>query len=168
MPPTEFLAMPDSWSGDAVVGPASSASTVVRVRGEHDLATSAHLTATISRAASSNDGDIVVDLGDLTFMDASTIGVLVCARNRLRESSRSLSVRAPSPLARRLLDVCSLACLIDERRVPVEPTVAPALGSWVDVPASTHRSDTAPTAERSTLERRVEPAESPPLPRAPS
>lgn len=112
--------------------------TVVRVSGEHDPATRTHLSHTIARAARLDDADVVVDLSDITFMDASTIGAIVEAHNQLRARRRSLTVRAPSPLARRLLDICRLAFLIDE------PPRAVALDSWVAVPASDRAPPTTP------------------------
>jgi anti-anti-sigma factor len=109
--------------------------TVVWVRGEQDIATRVHLSVTIAQAARFDDADIVVDLSGVTFMDASTIGALVVARNRLSARSRSLCVRAPSPRARRVIDLCGLEGMIDEHPAPAQPPVATALGSWVDVPA---------------------------------
>lgn len=87
--------------------------TVVWVRGDHDVATRRHLAAMLARAGRRDDADLVVDLSGVTFMDASTIGALVAARGRLRADARSLSVRAPSQRARRLLDVCGLLQLVD-------------------------------------------------------
>lgn len=117
--------------------------TVVRVCGDHDPATRTHLSRTIARAARLDDADMVVDLSDTTFMDASTIGAIVNAHNRLLAGSRSLSVRAPSPLARRLFGICGLAFLIDEDPAPAQPSAAMALDSWVAVPASEPASDPA-------------------------
>lgn len=151
--------------------------TVVWVRGEHDIATRVHLSVTIAQAARLDDADMVVDLSGVTFMDASTIGTIIGARNRLRRCSRSLSVRAPSPRARRLLDLCGLMELIDEPSAPAPPPAVTALGSWVDVPAL----ERGPTADRSPLTREapfqepvcvmarcVEPSRSVEHPRAPS
>lgn len=108
--------------------------TVVWLRGEHDIATLAQLSVTITYATRLDDGDLVVDLSGVTFMDASTIGTLVVARDGLRVRSRSLSVRAPSPRARRLLNLCGLAALIEDA-IPAPSAMASALGSWIDVPA---------------------------------
>ena len=179
MPPTGYPTMTASRGDGTRPDCEPPSRTVVWVGGEHDLATRMHLMVTIARAARLDDADVVVDLSGVTFLDASTIGALVGARNRLRaSSSRSLSVRAPSPPARRLLDVCELAHLIDERPARVEPSVAPALGSWVDVPASDRGPDSAqpPVTDdarseepaRATTRRPVEPAGSLRLPRAPS
>lgn len=111
---------------------------VVSVRGVHDVATTGVLSRAIERAAALGDTDVVVDLSDITFMDASTVTVLVEAHNLLLADDRALWVRDPSPLARRILLVCGLAFLIDG-----EPAVGSALKSWVAVPASERA--TAPT-----------------------
>jgi anti-anti-sigma factor len=125
--------------------------TVVWVRGEHDMATRAELFVTIAQAARLADDDVVVDLSGVTFMDASTMGALVLAHNRLRARSRSLCVRAPSPPARRLFDVCGLVRLVEEPPVPTPPPSASALGSWVDVPARDSGMDAArPPVDRET------------------
>lgn len=140
--------------------------TVVWVRGDHDIATRPHLSRTLAQAARLDDADIIVDLGGVTFMDASTIGAIVDAHNRLRARSRLLSVRAPSTRARRLLDVCGLAFLIDEQLVPAHRPTAAALNSWVAVPVSDRASEPArpPAASREparpTAAPRREPAES--------
>jgi anti-sigma B factor antagonist len=105
--------------------------TVVWVRGEHDISTRDRLAGKLAEAASRDAADIVVDLSGITFMDASTIGALVAARNNLRVHSRSLTFRHPSPAAQRLLDLCGLAPLTDGRA----PTIGSALGTWVSVPA---------------------------------
>lgn len=118
-------------------------SNVVWVRGEQDAATAGALWVNLAEATRLGDADVVVDLSGVTFMDASTIGALVRAGNALGGLSRCLSVRAPSPRARRVLDLCELEGLIDERPAsPPTPTpmaamssTASALGSWVEVPA---------------------------------
>lgn len=146
--------------------------TVVSIGGEHDVVTRGYLLDTIIQAAGLDDADVVVDLSDVTFMDASTIGAIVDAHNRLRARSRSLSVRAPSARARRLFDVCDLGFLIEEPPAPHEGT---ALGSWVAVPATERAPDPAPpvvppTGEpaHASVEGGGEPAGAVPQRRAPS
>lgn len=116
--------------------------TVVWIRGEHDIATCEHLRLAIDSAAGLDDADVVVDLSRVTFMDASTLGALVGAHRTLDARSRSLLVRAPTRAARRLLEVCELGFLIDERPMPAPS--APALDSWVAVPVSERASEPAP------------------------
>ncbi|HVM51935.1 MAG TPA: STAS domain-containing protein [Acidimicrobiales bacterium] len=87
--------------------------TVVWIHGEHDVATKAALSLTLADAARLDGGDLLVDLSCVRFMDASTIGALIGARNRLRAVSRTLTIRNPSRLARRLFELCGLEGLIE-------------------------------------------------------
>jgi anti-anti-sigma factor len=59
----------------------------------------------------------VVDLHRVEFMDASTIGVITWARELLRARSRALTVRGPSPSARRVLGLCDLSDLVERPSV---------------------------------------------------
>lgn len=113
--------------------------TVVWVGGEHDIATEVSLVVAIARAAQRDDADLLVDLSEVTFMDASTIGALVGSRNRLRNHSQSLQLRAPSQPALRVLQMCELAHLIYSRPAGAgHPTgTAAALSTWVDVTPTT-------------------------------
>jgi len=83
--------------------------TVVWLHGEHDLASVGALSGTLAEAVELDDANVVVDLSGVEFMDASTLGVLVSARLALRARSRSLSLRAPSTPAERVLVICGLA-----------------------------------------------------------
>lgn len=121
--------------------------TVLWVRGEHDMATKVSLATGIARAAQLEDVPLLIDLSEVTFMDASTIGAIVGSRNGLRSHGQSLEVRAPSAPARRLLELCGLEHLIQP-----EPALsvggAAALASWVDV---------VPTAPAGRIEREASP-----------
>jgi anti-sigma B factor antagonist len=121
--------------------------TLVWVRGEHDIATRASLAVTLARAEQLDGVPLLVDLSSVTFMDASTIGVLVASRNRLRSRGLSLQLRAPSPRALQVLELCGLAHLIQQQ--PAIPTRAPALATWVDI------GPIAPAAEADTPDSRV-------------
>jgi anti-sigma B factor antagonist len=90
---------------------------VVELRGEHDISTVTALSETLARAIARDDADLIVDLSGVLFMDAATIGVIVWACNILRLRSRSLVLRSPSALARRVLEVCGLAVLVDPQPV---------------------------------------------------
>jgi anti-anti-sigma factor len=50
----------------------------------------------------------VIDLSELGFMGASTVGTIVRARELLRRRSGSLTVRSAPPFVRRSLDICGL------------------------------------------------------------
>lgn len=87
--------------------------TVVRLDGEHDIATLPLLTDTLTRAISADDTDLVVDLSAVTFLSAATIDELVRGRNTLHLQARNLTLRSPSRCASRLLDLCGLTGLVE-------------------------------------------------------
>ena len=131
-----------------------SKSTIVRVRGEHDIATKESLAIAIAGAAQRDESaDVIVDLRGVTFLDASTIGVLVASHNRLRVDARALRLRAPSPWARRLIELCDLGYLIESDIT--EPAThatgaAAALSTWVEVTPSSSRGTSVPGETQSS------------------
>lgn len=68
---------------------------VVEVTGELDLYSAPELKTHVLRAIDSGKTRIVVDLTRSTFIDSTTLGVLVGARKRLREHDGSLAVVCP-------------------------------------------------------------------------
>lgn len=86
---------------------------VVWLEGEQDLFTAASLRDVLTAVTAASDGDVVVDMSQVTFIDAAALAVIIRDRNRLLELRRRLSVRAPSPPACRMLDLCSLWELAD-------------------------------------------------------
>jgi len=109
--------------------------TVIWLRGEHDIATDGALCLTLARAIAHNDAAIVIDLSDVELMGASTIGVIVAAREFLRQRSRTLTLRCPSLFVRRIIGICHLVDLIAPSPAEADPVPGQALGSWVAVPA---------------------------------
>jgi anti-anti-sigma factor len=93
-------------------GQAATAPSIIWLRGEHDLATDGDLRRTLARAIAHNNAAIVVDLSRVEFMGASTLGVIVAAWNSLRQESRSLTMRSPSPHVRRVIGICGLQNLL--------------------------------------------------------
>jgi anti-anti-sigma factor len=122
--------------------------TVVCLRGEHDAFTAAELSEAMTRAMALDEGDLVVDLSGVTFMAVTTVGVVLRARALLRLRSRSLVVRSPSACARRVLDLCGIADLL-ELRPGDTATAAPAgaLGTWVAVPPTDRVDGPSPTPD---------------------
>jgi anti-anti-sigma factor len=78
------------------------------------------LCMTMARAIAFDDTDLVIDLSEVTFMDAATVTVMIRAEAFLRDRSRSLTLRSPSTHARRVLGVGGLAELVDP-----QPATAP-------------------------------------------
>jgi stage II sporulation protein AA (anti-sigma F factor antagonist) len=84
---------------------------IVLVKGEVDVATSAHLANAIARAMereAAGKVDLVIDLTRLRFIDVSGINVLVRAARQARAGGGTLVLRSPSRHVRRLLDVLGL------------------------------------------------------------
>ena len=122
-----------------LVGPEADP-IVVRLRGEHDCSTDDALCLELARAIALNDAALVLDMSEVRFISASTLGVIVRARNFLRGRSCSLTVRCPSAFARRVIDVCGLGELAGGSAPRPGDLSAEALGSWVAVPDA-ERSD---------------------------
>jgi anti-anti-sigma factor len=136
MAPIAFLSVTVSRRGPLAFAQRGPPDVVSCLRGEHDLATVVELSATLARAITLGEGDLVVDLSRIEFMDASTVGVLTWARELLRVRSRSLVVRSPSACARRVLELCDLSDRIDPRSADTPVTEpAGALSTWVTIPA---------------------------------
>jgi len=134
-------------------GPGSKFS-VVWLQGEHDIATKDVLVATIAQAIALNERAVVIDLSEVHFISAATIGVIVDAEHLLAQRGRSLVLRAPPPFVRRIFGVCGLSDLLS--RDPLADAMqmmkrAAAVRSWVNVPATGRidKEGTSVTAKRS-------------------
>src|SRR5688572_26236542 len=74
--------------------------TAVWLSGEHDLASTGLLTIALAEAIAIEDRDVVVDMSYLTFMDASTLGLLIRTRDFLAARHRGLTLRSAPRCAR--------------------------------------------------------------------
>jgi anti-sigma B factor antagonist len=83
---------------------------LVRLGGELDLSTSAELQSTLSEF-DRGGGPVVIDLTDVTFLDSSTLRVLVQLRLRLadHDGRAELRLAISRPAIRRVFDVSGLA-----------------------------------------------------------
>ena len=77
----------------------------VDVAGELDAATVSKLRAALGPLGRTPGDVVVVDVGGLTFADASALGVLVAAHTRMQAAGARLVVRSPSPLLERMLAI---------------------------------------------------------------
>src|SRR4051794_12458276 len=74
-----------------------STTHVVEIAGEVDLYSAPELKAHVLDAIDAGKTRIIVDLTNTTFIDSTTLGVLVGARKRLREQEGTLAVVCPDP-----------------------------------------------------------------------
>lgn len=93
------------------------------LRGELDVATVAHLDAFLRVCIDLGQEQIAVDLSELRFMGAAGLAVLIDARRRVRQRGGELTLRNPSPLTFRLLQITGLGTLCGPGReaVPAPP-----------------------------------------------
>jgi len=96
-----------------VVAHTEGTRTVVVLRGEADLATRWVLADVLSQLTGNADGDVVIDLAGLDFIDSGTLGSLVVAHELLERQGRALTVRSPSRLATRVLGFLGVSELIE-------------------------------------------------------
>ncbi|HEY3034183.1 MAG TPA: STAS domain-containing protein [Streptosporangiaceae bacterium] len=106
----------------AVVSNPPSAAVVLD--GEIDISTCPAIRRFLMAAISGGDVHLAVDMSGVTFIDAAGIGVLVAAASRAREAGGGLSLLAPSPQVRWLLDVFHLDAILPAARRSGGPFVA--------------------------------------------
>ncbi len=81
----------------------------IALRGEVDIATAGHVEQELLRAEATDAAAIVLDLGELSFLDSSGIRVLVMAEARSRADSRRLALRRPPETVLRVLHLAGVA-----------------------------------------------------------
>ena len=84
---------------------------VVAVAGEIDLFTAPEFKRRVQKGLDRDGRRMVVDLSETTFIDSSSLGVLIGAHRRLASRERSLVVVAPSPVVRKTLRITGLDSL---------------------------------------------------------
>jgi anti-anti-sigma factor len=80
---------------------------VLRCSGDEDLATQGARRRALARALKVH-ADLVVDLSELSFADASLMVDLATLALRLRQRGRRLLLRSPQPHIRRLIEMVGL------------------------------------------------------------
>jgi anti-sigma B factor antagonist len=84
---------------------------VVSVEGEVDLVSSEQLRRALLDALQESP-QVTIDLTGLTFIDSSGLSALVDAHRRARDAGGVLTLRNPTPMLRRLLDITRLESLL--------------------------------------------------------
>lgn len=88
--------------------------TVLTVEGIIKLGESARFFAeTLERALEAEEGDVLIDLSGINYIDSTGIGELVGYLGRFRNSDRKLVLINPSERIRRLLAVAKLDSLFE-------------------------------------------------------
>ena len=86
---------------------------VVTPVGEADLCTVPDLRQTLDEVTAGGRSHVIVDLDNLTFIDASTLGVLAEARARFSATGGTFQVRCRTDHGRRMLSITGLEDMLD-------------------------------------------------------
>jgi anti-sigma B factor antagonist len=81
------------------------------IRGEVDVSTSAALREELYRLIDNGATRVVIDCGEMDFIDSSGLGVLVGALKRVREKDGELVLRSLNPSARKVFEITGLTKL---------------------------------------------------------
>ena len=88
---------------------------VLHASGEIDASAKSLFVERLDDATEATDGDVVVDLSDVSFCDSTGIAVLLHARQQLAAAGRKLLIARPSPSVTRVLEVAGVDALFDNR-----------------------------------------------------
>ena len=100
--------------------------TVVTVSGEVDLSTATAFRDVSLEAMDSADGDLIVDLADVTFIDSTGLSALVLVRREIDSRERRMALVATRK-AQAILKISGL-----ESSFELHPNLASALGHYGD------------------------------------
>jgi anti-anti-sigma factor len=89
----------------------------IQVAGEVDLATSPQLQAVLVDLVDRGFHQLIVDLGQVTFLDCAGIGTLVDTRRRVLAHGGSLKLVRPRPFVQRVLALTGMTMVF-----PIDPS----------------------------------------------
>ena len=92
---------------------ASNENTVVALAGDFDLSGVEQFRSCIEELIGTSDGPLVVDLGEVTFIDSSAISALLEMRRLVAREHRELRLQRISARAARLLELTGLSELFE-------------------------------------------------------
>jgi anti-sigma B factor antagonist len=89
------------------------ARATIALSGDIDIATVAHLRDCMAQCRSAGCSRITLDMSDVRFVDSSGINFVAWAEKILEPERGRLTIRNPSPMATRVLELSGLATLIE-------------------------------------------------------
>ena len=102
--------------------------SVVTLAGEFDLSTLADLRECLVSPEVLDAGRVKVDLTQVTFLDSSSIELLVSAGNTVRNTGGTFSMRCGDGLALRVLEISGLVDFFELESLPLpQPAVSGGL-----------------------------------------
>ncbi len=97
-------------------------SMVVTLRGEFDLSTAPELRRVVDETCMGKLDQLIVDLGEVTFIDSSGLGALLGRYRRIQALGKGFALAAPSHRVQEILGLVGIGRTID-----IFPTVSCAL-----------------------------------------
>jgi len=82
---------------------------VVTLAGEIDMAVGEIVAGAFREVVDDGDGPVLVDLASVSFIDSTSLKLLLNLLRRLTRAGRKLALVAPSPHVKRLLDLTALS-----------------------------------------------------------
>jgi anti-sigma B factor antagonist len=89
---------------------------VVDVAGEIDALNVPKLWDALEPLIENGDGNLVIDLSRVGFIDSTGIGVVIRAMNALKDRGRELSLRGPSPMTYQVFETVGLTKVLSIER----------------------------------------------------
>lgn len=103
---------------------AADGNATVRARGELDIATADQAYAYLRDVVDSQEGQITVNLAELTFCDAAGLGALARAQGHAHRSGRTLKLAAAQPSLLRIMRITRMDEAFPEVRGPAVDMIA--------------------------------------------
>jgi anti-anti-sigma factor len=91
---------------------------VYRLEGEIDMSAAEALLVRTGELAAAHEGDVVLDLEKVTFIDSAGMRALLIARENLTAAGRALRLVNVTPEVRRLLDLVGLTGVLSGDEPP--------------------------------------------------
>jgi len=86
---------------------------LIRVRGELDQVDAPRLHAATDMMLSDGVRDLVIDCHGITFIDSAGLQAILDAHTRAQSEGGTLTLRRPSAVARRLLEITGMDAVLD-------------------------------------------------------
>ncbi len=111
--------LPDHISAGLRGGEAQSGGrSVYRLKGEIDMSAAEALLVRTTELAAAQEGDLVLDLAEVTFIDSAGMRALLIVRENLTAAGRALRLANVTPEVKRLLDLVGLTGVLSGDEPP--------------------------------------------------
>jgi anti-sigma B factor antagonist len=91
-----------------IAGDTADSWPIVRVSGEVDVQTSPALDEQLRSVADQGHPSVLVDLGEVTFLDSTGLSALIAGLRRCQAAGGELHVLSPRPNVRKVLEITGL------------------------------------------------------------